>query len=119
MKWIVVLLITLSAGWMFADGLRALIFGDYFTPASGTYAGQLGPWAMLLMTIGIDPRSLFIKLFFVVYGFAALAVVAGYASGQPWGRNALIAVAVPGLWYLPVGTTANILALILLFLNRS
>ena len=43
MKWAIVVLILFSAGWMFADGLRAFVVGDYLTPKSGEYAGQLGP----------------------------------------------------------------------------
>lgn len=119
MKWIIVILITLSAGWMLADGIRALVIGDYVTPASGEYAGQLGPWAGLVKAIGIEPRSTFMKMIFVVYGLSALIAVAGFALNQPWARNLLIAMAVLGLWYLPIGTVINIIVLIILFLNRS
>lgn len=119
MKWLIVLLIVLNAGWMLADGSRALTVGDYVTPASGEYAGQLGPWAGLVSAIGIEPRSTFMKMVFIFYGIAALIAVAGFALNQPWGRNALVVLAVLGLWYLPIGTAANIIALILLFLKRS
>ena len=118
MKWIIIILVTLSAGWMLADGLRALTLGNYFTQSSGEYAGQLGPWAILVQAIGIEPRSTFMKIVFVVYGIAALIAVTGFALNQPWGRNSLIAAALLGLWYLPIGTAANIVAIILLFLNR-
>jgi len=118
MKWIIVVIIILSAGWMFTDGLRALILGDYVTPKSGKYAGQLGPWANVVQSVGLEPRSIFVKVTFVVYGTASLVAVAGFATGQPWGRNALIVMAVLGLWYLPIGTGANMIALSLLFLFR-
>lgn len=119
MKWIIFLLIVLSAGWMLVDGSRALIIGDYVTPANGEYKGQLGPWAGLVSAIGIDPRSTFMKSIFVIYGVASLLAATGFALHQPWGRNALIVMSVLGLWYLPIGTAANTLALILLFLYRS
>ena len=119
MRWVIIILITLTAGWMLADGLRALTIGDYFTPASGEYAGQLGPWTLLVQALGIEPRSTFMKFVFVIYGVAALIAVTGFALNQPWGRNALIAIALLGLWYLPIGTAANVVALILLFLKRS
>ena len=118
MKWIIVILIILSAGWMFTDGLRALIIGDYLTPKSGQYAGQLGPWANVLQSVGLEPRSTFVKAVLVVYGIASLVAVIGFATEQAWGRNSLIVMAVLGLWYLPIGTGANIIALILLFLFR-
>jgi hypothetical protein len=33
MKWVIVALMVLEAGWMLFDGTRALIVGDYVTPA--------------------------------------------------------------------------------------
>ena len=93
--------------------------GDYVTPTKGEYAGQLGPWADLVKVVGIEPRSTMMKTVFVVYGIASLLAVTGFVSKRPWGRNALIAMAILGLWYLPFGTVANIIVLILLFPNRS
>lgn len=119
MKWIIIFLVTLTAGWMLTDGLRALTIGDYFTPSSGEYAGQLGPWIILVQALGIEPRSTFMKIVFVVYGIAALVAIAGFAMNQSWGRNALIVTAILGLWYLPIGTATNIAAIILLFFKRS
>lgn len=119
MRWIITLLVVFTAGYMLLDGTRALVIGDYMTPESGEYAGQLGPWAGIVMSLGLDPQSIFVKTFFVVYGLSALAALAGYLTHQPWGRNALALLAVLGLWYLPFGTAANILVLMLLFLNRN
>ncbi len=116
--WLIVLLIALNAGWMVLDGARALTLGDYVTAASGDHAGQLGPWATLVKAIGIEPRSALMKGIFVAYGLAALGITGCFVLGLPWARNALIVVSVLGLWYLPIGTAANILALILLSLAR-
>lgn len=118
MKWIIVILIMFSAGWMFADGLRAFLLGDYVTPPSGEYAGELGPWADVLQAVGLEPRSVVIKTVFVAYGLTTLIATAGFATDQSWGRNFLIVMAVLGLWYLPIGTGTNMIALILLFLFR-
>ena len=117
MKWIIVILIILNASWMLADGSRALVLGDYVTPAGGEYAGQLGPWAGFVKTIGIEPRSTLMKTVFVAYGLSALTAATGFGLDQPWGRNLLIVISILGLWYLPVGTAANMTALILLFLT--
>ena len=118
MKWIIVILIILSSGWMFADGMRALVLGDYVTPAHGEYAGQLGPWAGVLKAVDIDPRSTVVKSAFVLYGIASFIAVIGFATDKLWGRSALIVLAVLGLWYLPIGTGADMIALTLLFLFR-
>lgn len=119
MKWIIILLVLLNAGWMLFDGTHALVTGDYVTPASGDHAGQLGPWAGVVQSLGIDPHSTLIKVVHVAYGLSALAVLSGFAAGQDWGRSTLTLVVVLGLWYLPIGTAVNMICLILLFLQRS
>ena len=60
--WVIVILVAFTAGWMLFDGTRALIVGDYVTPASGEYAGQLGPWSNLVKADGIEPLSTLMKL---------------------------------------------------------
>lgn len=60
MDWLRLLAVALAlieSGWMAFDGMRALLVGDYVTPRSGPYAGQLGPWARLVSAVGIEPRS--------------------------------------------------------------
>jgi len=117
-NWIIVVLVAFTAGWMLFDGTRALIVGDYVTPKSGEYAGQLGPWSNLVKAVGIEPRSKLMKLIFVSYGLAALAVAACFVFGLPWAHAAMIIVCILGLWFLPFGTVVNAVALILLFLTR-
>ena len=103
---------------MLFDGTRALIVGDYVTPTTGEYAGQLGPWSNLVRAFGIDPRSTLMKLIFVVYGLIALVTAICYALGLTWARQAMIAVCILGLWYLPIGTATNLVTLIFLFKIR-
>ena len=119
MKWVIALLVFLTAGYMLFDGVHALTKGDYITPASGDYADQLGPWAGLVSSVGIDPHSTLMTTIFVAYGLSALAALAGFLTDQPWGRSALLIMSVLGLWYLPIGTATNIIVLILLFLKRN
>ena len=64
LKWIIVLLAVTEAGWMTFDGLRALVVGDYVTPKTGEWAGQLGPWSRLVSAVGIEPRSTLMKCIF-------------------------------------------------------
>ena len=114
----IVILVFLTAGWMLFDGTRALITGDYVTPKTGEYAGQLGPWTTLITAVGIEPRSTLMKSIFVIHGFAALTIAACFRLGLPWARAALIVVSIVGLWYLPFGTITNLIVLILLYLGR-
>jgi hypothetical protein len=103
--WLAVVLVIFTAGWMLFDGARALIAGDYVTPTTGQYVGQLGPWSNLVEAIGIEPRSTLMKSIFVVYGLA-------------WARGAMIIVCILGLWFLPIGTVTNLISLILLLIRE-
>ncbi len=115
-KWIVVILFALNAGWMIFDGARALIVGDYVTPQTGESAGQLGPWANLVKTAGIEPRSTLMKGIFVGYGLLALLMALAFAFGQSWSWWGMLIMAMLGLWYLPFGTLVGVVVIILLLL---
>ena len=117
-KLLITLLVLLTAGWMLFDGSRALIAGDFVTPESGDYAGQLGPWANLAQRLGIEPRSTLMKSVFVVYGLLAITSVVCYLIDYPWAGTALMVVCFLGLWYLPFGTIANLVVLFLMMMRR-
>ena len=116
--WLSVLLIASTAGWMVFDGTRALILGDYVTPQTGDFAGQLGPWSNLVQAIGIEPRSIWMKLIFIAQGLGTLTIVVQYIRNKPWAWTGLLITMLLGLWYLPIGTLINLLALSLLLLTR-
>lgn len=119
-KYLIITIVVFStAGWMLFDGSRALIVGEYVTPESGEYAGQIGPWANLVQGFGIEPHSTAMKVIFVLYGLLALAVLAYYLLRYPWGRGGLMGVCFLGLWYLPFGTILNLLILYLLMMPES
>lgn len=117
-KLLIAFLVMVTAGWMSFDGTRALIVGDFVTPESGEYAGQLGPWANLVQGLGIEPRSTLMKSIFVIYGIAAIATLVCYLIGYPWAGNALMVVCFLGLWYLPFGTISNLIVLFLMMMKR-
>jgi hypothetical protein len=116
--WVTVILVAFTAGWILFDGSRALITGDYTTPSSGEYAGQLGPWSNLVKAVGIEPRSTLMKSIFIIYGLSALIITACFMLGVSWARMVLIIVCILGLWFLPIGTITNLVALILLWIGR-
>jgi len=62
--WIIIVLVAFTAGWMVFDGLRALIVGDYVTPKSGEYAGQLGTWSNVVKAIGTVTNLVALALLF-------------------------------------------------------
>jgi hypothetical protein len=98
---------------MVFDGVRALTVGDYVT-----VDGQLGPWADAVEAVGVEPRAVGMKVFFVLYGAAWLAAAGAYARDVPRSRAAMAGFAVGSLWYLALGTVSSVLQLVLLTLDR-
>src|SRR5688572_19435740 len=99
----------MNAGYMVVDGVRALVTGNYFTPSSGEYAGQLGPWSKLAETIGIHPMSTLMKSIFVGYGLVWLVVIAFFITGAKWAPAAMLALAIGSLWNMWMGTMNSLI----------
>lgn len=116
LKWIVILLAFLNAGYMAFDGTKALLTGDYIRPKTGEYAGQLGPWAKAVEKVGIDPLSTFMKSVFVFWGIAGLIIAVCYALNLPWSWKGMMIYNICSLWYLFMGTGSSILQIILLLI---
>ncbi len=114
--WVVLVLAFVEGSWLAFDGGRALLVGDYVTPKSGRYVGQLGPWAQVVSAIGIEPRSTLMKSIHLALGSAWLIVMVGFALRLPWGWWGMLACAVLGLWYLPFGTILSVVQVVLLLL---
>ena len=108
----------LLGAWMLFDGARALVVGDYVTPATGPYAGQLGPWADVLAAAGVAARAPETMAAFVVLGVVWLSAALAHASRVRHAGAALAALAVLSLWYLPSGTLLGCLVLAGLALAR-
>jgi hypothetical protein len=105
---LIIIVALFEAGWMTFDGARALTYGDYVTPKSGPYAGQLGPWHRIVSAVGIAPRSTFMKAAFVVYGVTWLVIIVAFARGASWSWAAMMGAAIGALWYLPIGTVFSL-----------
>lgn len=104
----------LVGGWLSFDGTRALVRGDYTTPASGPHAGELGPWARVVSAVGLEPRSTGVKAAHVVLGLAWLASAMAFLCNPAAGRIALGVSSICTLWYLPIGTVLAIAELVML-----
>jgi len=119
LRWIAIILALIEAGWMMFDGARAFVVGDYVTPKTGEYAGQLGPWTKIVSAIGIEPRSTLMKTIFIVYGAVWLILIACYARGYGWAWWAMLFAAVGTLWYLWIGTVASLVIIVLLLVSAA
>lgn len=115
-KWIVIILATLNFGYMTYDGSRALIVGDYLRPQSGEYAGELGPWANVVQSIGIQPESDLMKYIFLLWGTLGLVVTVSYAMKVTQAGKALLLLNVFSLWYMIAGAISSIIQIIILLL---
>jgi hypothetical protein len=116
--WILAGLVAITGGWMAFDGAHALITGDFVTPSSGPYAGQLGPWTVLPRALGLEPRGLPVRVFFVAFGLGYLAALAVFLRGRPGSWRVLLGFATVALLYLPIGTVASVFVLALLIMSR-
>lgn len=116
LAWIVVVFAAIEGGWLAFDGSHALIAGDYVTPNTGKYAGQLGPWSEVVSAVGIEPRSTLMKTIHVVLGAAWLVVNACFILRLEWAWWGMIALAVAGLWYLPFGTLLSAVQIVILLM---
>lgn len=101
------------------DGSRALVVGDFVTPASGPYAGQLGPWSHVVRRVGLDPRGTAVKVIFAVYGWAWLLAGVGFARGAGWSWNVMLGASIGALWFLPFGTLLSVVQIALLLAFRT
>ncbi|MCA9291118.1 MAG: hypothetical protein KDA25_08315 [Phycisphaerales bacterium] len=116
MRWTIIALGLFIGAWLAFDGGRAIIVGDYVTPASGRFAGQLGPWSRLIAAIGLDPRSMPVKALHVVVGAGWIILAVAFMLRRPWASPMLMAWCVATLWYLPWGTLIGLVVLGLLAL---
>ncbi len=114
LRWIIIALALFEGGWFAFDGSRALIVGDYVTPSSGRFAGQLGPWSKIVSAVGIEPRSTLMKAIHLILGATWLVVIACFALGYSWAWMGMLICAAAGLWYLPWGTVLSLVQIVLL-----
>ncbi len=115
---LIVVLVLIEAGWMAFDGGRALIAGDYVTPRSGRYAGELGPWSHVVAAVGIEPRSTLMKAIFLGYGLAWLLAAACFLLKFRWAWWVMVAAAAGAAWYLPFGTLLSVIQIALLLVPQ-
>lgn len=116
-RWIF-FLVLIVASYMIFDGVRAMVVGDYLTPSTGEHAGQLGLWATIVSMVGIEPRSMLMKLTFVAYGILTAAMGVCFFRKLRWARTGLLTMELLGLWYLPFGAIINLVVIVLLMTKK-
>jgi hypothetical protein len=116
LRWIVLLLAFVEGGWLAFDGGRAMVVGDYVTPSTGRFAGQLGPWSKIVSAVGIEPRSTLMKSIHLVLGVTWLTIMVFFACRFRWAWWGMLVCAIAGLRYLPFGTLLSVIQVTLLLL---
>ena len=97
-------------------GAHGLITGDYVTPSSGEFAGQLGPWSKLVEAIGLDPRSYVVMGIHLALGCVWLSFATAWALRASWASwSGTMACTIGALWYLPFGTLLSAVQIALLW----
>ncbi len=116
--WVISILAFIVAIWFVIDGAAAFITGNYITPKSGEYAGQLGTWSKVVSATGIAPRSGLMRTIFLLYGIFWIAIIVSYLFRLPWAPAAMLIAAIGSLWYLPFGTLLGLIQIVLLIVYR-
>ena len=91
----------ISGGYLVIDAIHQFVVGDFLR-----IGGQLGPWAVLVGAVGIDPLSM--GPVFLVIGVAQVAAATMSLLRRPWGDSLVLAFAVGTLWYLIFGTISSV-----------
>jgi hypothetical protein len=116
LKYAVIALSLLEAGWFVLDGSHALLTGNYISAQRGPHAGQLGPWAKLVLAAGLDPNSTIFQIALIAYGILWLVAIAGFVFRARWAHGAVLTAALGSLWYLPIGSLLSAIQIVLLLL---
>jgi len=101
----------ISGGYMIIDAIHRFVVGDFFR-----IGGQLGPWAVLVSAVGIDPLSM--GPVFLVIGVALVAAASLLLLRHPWGDMLVLAFAVGTLWYLLFGTISSVIQIALIVASK-
>ena len=104
----------INGGWMFVDGLRALLTGRYITP--GHRPGELGPWRVLVRRLGLDPLSAPVRMTILLIGATWWLALVLFHRGDDPNLVVMHVAALCTLWYLPLGTLLSVACLVLMHL---
>ena len=107
--WVFMAASWLLGWWMAFDGLHQRLWGDYIR-----LNGQLGPWADLAHSAGVDPQSL--SFIFVAVGTGLLGASFGLFFRRRWGFATSLMLLAPGLLYLGFGAPLAMLCIAMLLL---
>lgn len=108
--WLFIVLSWALGWWMAFDGLHERVFGDYIR-----INGQLGPWAGLAQSAGIDPSRL--GFTFVAVGLGLIGASFGVYLRRRWGYTAGLLLLAASLLYLGFGTPLALICIVCLLLR--
>src|SRR3989442_8608265 len=101
----------INGGYLVIDAIHRFVVGDFLR-----IGGQLGPWAVLVGAVGIDPLAM--GPVFLVIGVAQVAAASLLLLRRPWGDVLVLAFAIGTLWYLPFGTLSSMIQIALIVASK-
>lgn len=100
-----------NGAWMLWDSYHRLTTGDYYR-----MDGQLGLWAKIAESIGIDPMGNLMLAIFIVYGVAWMAAIVTLFVTRAPTRRPLMILPILTIWYFsPFTLPALVLCPLLLW----
>ncbi len=109
---VIAILSFLIGGWLVFDGSRKLVTGQY----TGEDSIGLGPWASLVMAIGVHPADLAFP--FVILGTVWIVNGVVLLIEGPWRYERAIATSLLTMFYLVPGTVVGLAILVLSLRER-
>ena len=109
-RFIAVALLGLAGLWLLADGTMAIVGDEYLL-------GDGGAWREVVAAAAFEPDGW--PLRFIHVGVGVVALVAAFAIAAGWGGFAWwvgVAASLLVLWYVPLGTVAGAVSLLVLLL---
>ena len=118
LRYLILLLATLEAGWIAFDGAHALTTGRYLRPRIGSFRGGPGFWTQVASAVGVPAGSSKAKWALIGFGLGWLIVIVAYARGAGGAWWAMLVAALAATWYSALAVPISLLLSLLLFAAR-
>ncbi|MEZ4701539.1 MAG: hypothetical protein R2834_14475 [Rhodothermales bacterium] len=106
--WFVLAITLINGGLMLVEGIYGLSNGRHLL---------LGAWSDWVTAAGLDPNGSTVNFVFIAYGALLIWLTFAFLRRFGWGRVAFTIALLAGLWYAPIGTTLNVIALVMVYLT--
>ena len=118
LRFLILLLATLEAGWIAFDGAHALATGRYLRPRIGSFRAGTGSWTQVASALGVPARTSKAKWALIGFGAGWLILIVAYARGAAAAWWGMLIAALAATWYSVLAVPISLLLALLLVAAR-